>query len=66
MQSKTGVELVFGKISSGGTISADEIDELLNAENKKSDDADALKSSGVDFSKSETDSELDTWSERGY
>ncbi len=33
---------------------------------KKSDDADALKSSGVDFSKSETDSELDTWSERGY
>ena len=42
------------------------IDLNLNAENKKSDDADALKSSGVDFSKSETDSELDTWSERGY
>ncbi|MBR4373434.1 MAG: hypothetical protein IKP49_03650 [Treponema sp.] len=38
MQSKTGVELVFGKISSGGTISADEIDEFLNAENKKSDE----------------------------
>ena len=34
----TDVELCREKISSGGTISADEVDELLKTENKKSDE----------------------------
>ena len=42
--------------------------DLSNADyaESKSDDADALKSSGVDFSKSKTNGKLDTWSGRGY